>query len=267
MAFDKLEPGVLPEPASPETNSAAPDFSAEERRIRQTYASRRRDIPKDRYSRFNRGHLLTMQKVEREVLSGLARSKVTSLADKDILEVGCGTGEWLRTFLVWGARPEAVAGVDLLEEDVAEARRLLPREVRLQAGNASHLPFADNSFDLVFQFTVFSSILDTHLRRKVAAEMLRVLRPDGLLVWFDLAINNPRNPEVRFVPKNEIGALFPACRIQLKRLTLLTPVARVMPRLASLLSQFTLFPTHYLGLITRRADGTGSTGSGVSPNA
>lgn len=61
------------------------------------------------------------------------------MIDKDILEVGCGTGYWLREFIKWGAQPENVAGVDLLYDHITEAKHLCPDAVRLDCGNAEKL--------------------------------------------------------------------------------------------------------------------------------
>ena len=62
---------------------------------------------------------------------------------KRILEVGCGTGFWLRDFLKWGARPENVVGVDLLASRLSEARRLCPERLSLVCGSASALGLPD----------------------------------------------------------------------------------------------------------------------------
>ena len=50
--------------------------------------------------------------------------------------------------------------------------------------------------------------------------MLRVTKQDGLIIWHDYFVNNPRNPDVRGVKKSEIYALFPSCRINLRRIYL-----------------------------------------------
>ncbi len=41
------------------------------------------------------------------------------------------------------------------------------------------MPLANASFDLVTQFTAFSSILDDDVRRRMASEMPRVPKPGG----------------------------------------------------------------------------------------
>src|SRR5262249_43909920 len=148
-----------------------------------------------------------------------------------------------------------IAGVDLLPDRVAEARKLCPEAVKIYCGSATHLAFPDAAFDLVLQSTVFTSVLAPETKQRIASEMLRVLKRDGLILWYDFHMNNPWNPHVRGVKRREIHQLFPHCQIRLRRLTLLPPLARwLAPRswfLAYLLGQFPLFCTHYLGVLRR----------------
>jgi SAM-dependent methyltransferase len=206
------------------------------------------------YSRFNVPHLFILQEIERRMLDALRRTGHTSLHDARILEVGCGTGQWLRQLIVWGAQPENVAGVDLLAHRVEEARRLCPAGVALHAGSAGALPHESASFDVVLQVTLFTSVLDAAERARIAHEMVRVVKPQGLILWYDFRVDNPRNPDVRGVPAHEVRALFPDCRVELERLTLAPPITRALvPRarvLASLLARVPLLCSHLLGVIT-----------------
>ena len=228
-------------------------FHPEETRIREAYA--KREKLGSLYSCFNTGNLFISQDRERKLLRLLKRRGFASLDTKKILDVGCGRGYWLREFGRFGARPENLIGIDLMHEDVAEGKRLSPAGIRLECGNAAHLDFADESFDLVLQFTVFTSILDPVLKQRVAAEMVRVLKSDGLIVWYDFHTNNPWNPDVRGVKKQEIIRLFPDCRIRLQRLTLAPPIARLVAPYSwlacELLQAIPWFRTHYLGAITK----------------
>ena len=162
------------------------------------------------------------------------RSRDTAVRGLDnvaVLDVGCGTGAWLREFIKLGARPERLCGIDLVAERIAEARQLCPAGVTLQCRNAASLDFQSGTFDLVWQSMLFTSVLDMQMRRSIAAEMLRVTRPDGLILWYDYHVNNPRNPDVRAVSNREIRSLFPGCDIELRRLTLAPPIARaIAPR-------------------------------------
>ena len=201
-------------------------LQVEETRIREAYAKRKKLT--SLYSCFNPGNLFITHTRERRLLQLLKQYGFASLATKKILEIGCGQGYWLREFVRFGARPENIAGIDLIPEDVKEAIRLSPPGMQIERGNAADLRFPDRSFDVVFQFTVFTSILDPEIKRKVAAEMVRVLKKDGLIVWYYFHRNNPSNPDVRGVKKLGIVELFPGCTVSLRRLTLAPPIARLV---------------------------------------
>jgi SAM-dependent methyltransferase len=149
-----------------------------------------------------------------------------------------------------------VVGVDLLPSRLRDAKRRCARGVKLSCGNGAALALPSGWFDIVLQVTVFTSILDTELRRRVALEMLRVLKPDGLIVWYDFHVNNPWNPNVRGVGRQEIRDLFPNCAVKLQRITLVPPLTRVLAPwswlLCVLLERISLFCTHYLGVIRKR---------------
>ena len=249
MTSIKAKPAIRPDESA--TTSLVSEV--EQKRILAAYA--RRPGTDRRYSWFNDAHLLLTQERERLVLQALKRHDVSALDGMRILEIGSGTGHWLREFIKWGARPENITGLDLIAERVAEAKLLCPDAVRIECGDAGHLPFPGEAFDLVLQSTVFSSILDRDMRQQVAAEMLRVLKRDGLILWYDLAVNNPSNADVRGINKREVRQLFPACRIEFRRMTLAPPVARLLARYSwfacSLLAQMRWMCTHYLGVVRK----------------
>jgi hypothetical protein len=66
------------------------------------------------------------------------------------------------------------------------------------------------------------------MKQAMAAEMLRVLRPGGAVLWYDLRVNNPRNSAVRAISLEEIAALFPGCTVEAERHTLAPPLARAI---------------------------------------
>ena len=51
---------------------------------------------------------------------------------------------------------------------------------------------------------VLPMLLDPGMRERVAAEMLRVLSPDGAVLWYDFFVNNPSNPNVRGVGPEQV---------------------------------------------------------------
>ena len=87
-----------------------------------------------RYSWLRSDYVFFMQERERDVLATLKQQGLLSLERISILEIGCGTGYWLREFIKWGARPEKITGIDLLLDRVAEARKLSSENVRILWG-------------------------------------------------------------------------------------------------------------------------------------
>lgn len=233
-------------------------WGIEEARIVAAYAKRSNDSAQ--YSWVRIGHVFQSQERERSILQVLRQHGMLPLTDKRILEVGSGTGGRLRDLVKWGATPENVTGVELLQDEVARARRLLPPGVRLECRNAADLPFPAATFDIVLQSTMFTSILSPALKRRVASEMVRMLKPGGLIVWSDFFYNNPRNPDVRGVTKREIVELFPGCKVDLCRTGLAPPlVRRIAPYswlVTYLLAQIPWLCTYYVGIIEPLAGST-----------
>ncbi|MCC7239903.1 MAG: class I SAM-dependent methyltransferase, partial [Candidatus Brocadia sp.] len=154
----------------------------ERERIRQVYEQRKQKIPSDLYSFFNRANLFIIQGREREILEAFKRSGIHSLETRRILDIGCGGGGELRNFIRYGASPENLFGIDLLPDRIGIAKKISPN-IDFRCGDASEIPYEDESFDMVLQFTVFTSILDKGMKRSIATEMLRVLKPDGIVLW------------------------------------------------------------------------------------
>jgi ubiquinone/menaquinone biosynthesis C-methylase UbiE len=102
-----------------------------------------------------------------------------SLAGKDVLDVGIGSGIATQMLAEAGAN---VTGVDLTDWAVDTTRRRLAAfglDAEVQQADAEQLPFADESFDLVFSWGVIhhSSDMDRAL-----AELVRVTRRGGEVV-------------------------------------------------------------------------------------
>ncbi|HTZ23623.1 MAG TPA: class I SAM-dependent methyltransferase [Streptosporangiaceae bacterium] len=101
----------------------------------------------------------------------------------DMLEIGPGPGAataWLR---------ERVARLTALESDPEAAARLAARHpdgnVAVDTGDATLLPYADESFDSVGSFTMLHHVPDAAAQYRILTEALRVLRPGGTLVGSD----------------------------------------------------------------------------------
>lgn len=229
-------------------------MQSEAERIRRVYAART-DTAK--YSWFSKGQQLILQGAARGLLEALRRAGMTRLDDVRVLEIGCGGGHWLREMVQWGVRPEHLVGIDLISERLVDARERCAPTVRFATASAAALPFGDGTFDIVLQSTVLTSVLDSAVRQRIAAEMLRVLSPRGMVLWYDFLVDNPRNRDVRGVNRAELSRLYPGCEIDVRRVTLAPPVARFFaPRmwtLAALLAAFPFMCTHFAGTVRRVA--------------
>ena len=102
-----------------------------------------------------------------------------------LLDVGCGTGRFLREVKANYPRLEAT-GLDLSPYYLAVAQRDLRSwsRVQLVLGAAEVIPFADSQFDAVTCVYLFHE-LPPGVRRAVVAEIRRVLKPGGMLVFVD----------------------------------------------------------------------------------
>jgi ubiquinone/menaquinone biosynthesis C-methylase UbiE len=224
----------------------------EVQRIRAESERRRREIPSDYYALHHPANLFIRQGQERGLCRALITADAIPLSGRAILEVGCGSGQWLASFKQFGARSEDLAVIDLNTARVREcATHFAGADVRV--GNAASLPWPDGRFDIVFQSIVFTSILSDEMKVAVAREMLRVLRKDGVVLWYDFMVNNPRNPNVRDIARREIRRLFPGCALLLRRVTPAPPIVRkLVPfswTLGTILECFRLLNTHYFGVI------------------
>jgi len=203
-----------------------------------------------RYSLLQPDVWQTLQERQRALLRLFLAMGWGDLSERRLVEVGCGAGSNLLEFLRYGFRPEHLTGLELLPERHAKARSVLPDRVSLHLGDATRAPLAPCSVDLVFQATVFSSLLDDGFQRQLADAMWRWVKPGGAVLWYDFTFDNPRNPDVRGVPLRRVRALFPHARLRAQRLTLAPPIARrvcaLHPSLYTLCNALPLLRTHRL---------------------
>ena len=221
--------------------------------VRERYARRAAADP--RYHALNPAALQARQERESALVRLFARHGVDDPGRLRLLEVGCGDGGVLLDMLRLGFHPEHLGGIELVPERHATAQQRLPAAVSLWPGDATRLDPGDGAWDLVLAFTVFSSVLDDGFQQRLAGAMWRWLRPGGAVLWYDFAVDNPRNRDVRGVPIRRVQALFPAGRIDAHRVTLAPPLARavcrVHPGLYTLFNGLPLLRTHRLAWIEK----------------
>ena len=209
----------------------------------------------DRYSLLRPEVWQTVQERQRAMLGLFADAGLHEPAALRLLEVGCGAGGNLLELLRLGFVPAHLCGIELLPERAAQARAVLPAALRLIEGDALRADIADASQDIVFVSTVFSSLLDDAFQQRLADVMWRWLKPGGAVLWYDFAVDNPRNPDVRGVPLARVRALFPHGRLTARRVTLAPPLARLVcrlhPALYTLFNALPLLRTHRLCWIAK----------------
>ena len=228
----------------------------EQERILDVYSARDQHIDLSYFGFENHAHFLRVQQRYQKTMSLLQKYGYSSINKAKILDLGCGNGIMMRNFIEWGAQLENLSGLDLRPNAIAFAKHLNP-DLDLHAGSATDLPWKDESFDIVCQHTMFTSIMDNTMKKEIASEMKRVLKKNGIILWYDYFFDNPKNKDVRGVKAKEIHQLFPEFKIDLNKITLAPPLARqipdfLLPTLYPLLSSVPLLRTHYLGILQRK---------------
>jgi ubiquinone/menaquinone biosynthesis C-methylase UbiE len=227
----------------------------ENARIESVYRQRDLASDKDLYAPWQPAEILMVSERKRVAAEMLFLSGKFPKPNEKCLEIGYGKLGWLADLISWGLRETDLYGIELNAGRAIQAQRSLPG-ADLRIGDATKLPWDAGNFNFVVASTVFSSILNEDVCVKIAEEIKRVLPPGGVLIWYDLAVNNPRNPDVRGIPKKHLAKLFPEFEINTKSVTLAPPLARfITPKsfaAASILCSLPFLRTHLLGTLIKK---------------
>ena len=113
------------------------------------------------------------------------------LAEGDrVLDIGCGSGAFLRLAADRGAN---VAGVDASDALIEVARRRLP-DADVGLGDMEALPFGDDEFDLVTGFNSFFFAGDIVAALREAGRVARADAPVVIQVW-----GNPEHSDIELM--------------------------------------------------------------------
>ncbi|MDP8162088.1 class I SAM-dependent methyltransferase [Pasteurella skyensis] len=127
--------------------------------------------------------------------------------DKKVLEVACNMGTTaIQLAKKYGC---TITGVDLDENALAKARHNIATNnvdhlVNVMRGNATKLPFEDNSFDIVINEAMLT-MLPVAAKEKAISEYFRVLKPNGVLLTHDVMLNNDNSEKVIAELRNAIN--------------------------------------------------------------
>jgi SAM-dependent methyltransferase len=106
------------------------------------------------------------------------------VADKDVLELGCGAGQWSILLAKQGARP---VGLDNSARQLEHARMLMADagvDFPLIHASGEDVPLPDDRFDVVFCDHGAFTFADPY---RTVPEAARLLRSDGLLAFSHLS--------------------------------------------------------------------------------
>lgn len=122
--------------------------------------------------------------------------------DKSVLEIGCGLGTDAINFARTGAN---YTGVDLTERSIELVQRRFAFENlqgNLRTADAENLPFADDTFDLIYSHGVLHHTPDTE---RAINEAHRVLKPGGTAMVM-LYHKNSYNYRINIMTLRRMGA-------------------------------------------------------------
>jgi ubiquinone/menaquinone biosynthesis C-methylase UbiE/uncharacterized membrane protein YbhN (UPF0104 family) len=116
------------------------------------------------------------------------------------LDVGCGQGAYVARMRELGFD---VGGIDASAGQVAIAERKMGGAGLVTAGSVLDIPARDATYDFVYVINVLHHLGSVQEQRRAFAELLRVLRPGGVLFVHEI---NTRNVLFRFY----MGYVFPS---------------------------------------------------------
>lgn len=124
-----------------------------------------------------------------------------------VLDVGCGNGGNLFQLIRLNYQIQNIIGIDMLKERLEIAKKNYPN-ANFFLGDASKMQFEDNTFDLVYESTMFATLPDDNLCKSIADEMIRVCKVGGYILLIDWRIPKPNNPNYNALTRKKLKSFF-----------------------------------------------------------
>jgi ubiquinone/menaquinone biosynthesis C-methylase UbiE len=109
------------------------------------------------------------------------RDLIAEIGARRVLEIGCGTGHWLKTL---APHVDRIIGLDSSSGMLRRANDL-PKPIELVCGSAESTPFAGSSFDLIFVVNALHHFSD---RQGFIERTPHLLRSGGALATIGLDV-------------------------------------------------------------------------------
>lgn len=138
------------------------------------------------YSDFDMSQYLALLSYD-EITDALDTCVKDMPKDIKVLDVGCGPGRHLVHLYNKGFIE--LTGIDLSKEGIDRLKEY-NSIIKAEVGDATKLPYGDNTFDLIVMVGIVYEIEDAELHKQVFAEIKRVLKKDGVCFF---ANNSPYN--------------------------------------------------------------------------
>ena len=112
-----------------------------------------------------------------------------NLGDKIGLDIGCGQGFYVQHLK---RKTKKMVGIDFSFNNVRNTLKLRNSNIKYGLNSdGTQLPFKSNYFDFCYSINVIHHLPSRALHRKFINEMIRVVKPGGMIFIFDLSLKNP----------------------------------------------------------------------------